>query len=281
MRFGLNLLVYTATFSKDQLDLIPKAAQMGYDGVEIPFNDLSVLDAAATRAALQKAGMGATTCAVMLPGTSPIGQEASERKAGVDRLKRMIDISAEMGCEAVGGPLYAPVGELPGRARTDEEWQWAVEGLGAAAEHARKAGLFLAIEPLNRFETYFLNTVDDAVALVKQVGNPSLTVQFDTFHANIEEKDPAAAIRAAGPYLGHFHTCENDRGTPGTGHVPWKQVFDALREVNYDGWLTLESFATGILDLCAAACIWRPIYDSADEMCTKGLAFLRAMANLP
>ena len=277
-RFGLNLLVYTATFSKDQIDLVQKVADIGYDGVEIPFNDLNVLDAKATARAREKAGVGLTSCCVLLPGTNVTSTDSAERKIGVERVKRMADITAEMGGDAVAGPLYAPVRELTGRARTADEWKWGVEGLRSAAEHAQKAGVILAIEPLNRFETHFLNTAEDTIKFVKAVDHPSIKVQIDTFHANIEEKDTPAAIRAAGPLLGHFHASESDRGTPGTGQVPWKECFSALSEVDYKGWITIESFATGIVDLCAAACIWRPIYESADDLAVKGLAFLKEMA---
>ena len=278
LKYGLNLLVYTATFSRDQMDLVPKVAEMGYDGVEIPFNDLSVLDAAATRQACEAAGLGLTSCCIMMPGTSPCSPDQAQREAGAERLNRMIDITAEMGGTAVAGPLYSPVGQLTGRARTDDEWNWCVEGLSAAADHAAEAGILLAIEPLNRFETYVINTADDALRLVKQVGSANLKVQLDTFHGNIEEKDTAAAIRATGEWLGHFHASESDRGTPGTGQVRWKEVFAALKDVDYGGWVTIESFATGIVDLCAAACIWRPIYESADDLARQGLAFLKETA---
>jgi D-psicose/D-tagatose/L-ribulose 3-epimerase len=277
VRYGLNLLVYTATFSRDRLDLIRKVADMGYDGVEIPFNDLGVLDAKATRKACQQAGVGLTSCCVLLPGTNLCSEKEDERKAGIERLRRMVDITAEMGGDTVAGPLYAPVRHLTGRGRTDDEWKWCVEGLGAAAAHAGKADILLTIEPLNRFETYVVNTAADAVKLVKEVGSDSLKVQIDTFHANIEEKDTAAAIRATGQWLGHFHASESDRGTPGTGQVRWREAFAALKEVGYNRWVTIESFATGIVDLCAAACIWRPIYDSADGLATDGLAFLKKM----
>jgi len=276
-RFGLNLLLYTAAFTKDKVDLIQKVADFGYDGVEIPFNDLSLLDAKATAQAREKAKVGLTACSVLLPGMNLCSDKADERKAGVEQLKKMVDITAEMGGDTVAGPLYSPVGLLTRKARTEEEWKWCREGLRAAADHAEKAKILLAIEPLNRFETYVFNTDADATRMAKEVGSPYLKIQIDTFHANIEERDTAAAIRATGDMLGHFHASESYRGTPGTGQVKWKEVFAALKDLNYSRWITIESFATGILDLCAAACIWRPIYDSADGLARDGLKFLKEM----
>ncbi|MFW6161218.1 MAG: sugar phosphate isomerase/epimerase family protein [Planctomycetota bacterium] len=278
VKYGLNLLVYTPTFDKSQVDLVKKVADFGYDGVEVPFNDLSVLDAQATRQALEAAGMGMTACCVMTKTENITGAEPAVRQAGIARLKRMIDITAEMGGDAVAGPLYAPVRYLPGRSRTEDEWKWCVEGLRAAAEHAETAKIDLAIEPLNRFETYVIMTVDDGTKMVEAVGHPRLKVQVDTFHANIEEKDTAAAIRACGDRVGHFHASECDRGVPGTGNVRWGEAFAALKAVDYDRWVTIESFAQGIVDLCEAACIWRPIYESADQLARDGLAFLKKTA---
>ena len=278
VRYGLNLLVYTPTFSAEKVDLIKKVADMGYDGVEVPFNDLSVLNAYATRKACEAAGVGLTSCCVMMPGTNLCSTKPEERKAGVERIKKMVDITAEMGGDTVAGPIYTPVGQLTGKARTADEWKWCRDGFRAASEHAEKAKIDLAIEPLNRFETYVLNTVGDATKLCQEVNHPRLKVQADTFHGNIEEKDTAAAIRACGPFLGHFHASESDRGVPGTGQVRWGEVFAALHDIGYDRWVTIESFATGIVDLCAAACIWRPIYDDPDKLATDGLAFLKACA---
>jgi len=279
VRYGLNLLVYTAAFTKDKIDLIPKVADMGFDGVEIPYNDLSLLDTAATKAALQKAKMGMTACCVMMPGTNPCSPDADERKKGIARLKQMVDLTAEMGGEAIAGPLYSPCGHLTGKGPTEEELKWCAEALAAGAANGEKAGIPLAIEPLNRFETYVINTADQALDMVKRVGSDYLTVQVDTFHANIEEKDTGEAIRKVGKkHLGHFHASESDRGTPGTGQVAWDASFAALRDLGYDKWVTIESFAIGILDLCAAASIWRPIYESADGLATQGLAFLKQQA---
>ena len=278
VRYGLNMLVYTAAFSRDDAALIDKAAAMGFDGVEILFGDLSGLDAGSIRTALERSGMGMTACCVMPEDCNPCSDDAGVRAAAVQRLKQVVDLTAEMGGDAAAGPLYSPVGYLTGRARTDDEWGRCADVLAAGAEYAGKAGIPLAIEPLNRFETYMINTIADAVRMCKEVGSDHLKVQVDTFHANIEEKDTAAAIRAAAGYVGHFHASESDRGVPGTGQVRWQEAFAALEDIDYSGWVTIESFATGIVDLCAAASIWRPIYESADGLAQDGLAFLKATA---
>ncbi len=275
MRFGLNLLLYTAEFSAKQLDLIPKAAAMGFDGVEIPFMDLDSIDVAATRKALEKAGLGSTACTILPRGKNLASADAGERRGAEEHLKRCVDITAAIGGDTVAGPLYSPVGFFTGRARTSEEWSRAVDGFKKVADYAARANVTLAIEPLNRFETYFINTAKDALALVKEVSNPALKVHFDTFHANIEEKDSPAAVRLLGEHMGHFHVSESDRGVPGTGQVRWKEVFKAVKEVKYARWVTIESFAIGILDLCAAASIWREIYPSADGLAKDGLKFVK------
>ena len=275
LRYGLNALVYTASFSGRETDLVPRIADLGYDGIEVLFGNLDGIDAKAARAAVQRARLGMTACCVMTEDANPCSPDAAVRAAAGARLRRMIDLTAEIGGEAIAGPLYAPVRCLTGRARTDDEWGRCRDVLGAAAAHAERAGVGMAIEPLNRFETHVINTVADAVRLCREVGSPALGVQVDTFHAHIEEKDTGAAIRAAGPYVRHFHASENDRGVPGTGQVDWDGAFAALRDIGYDRWITIESFATGIVDLCAAACIWRPIYESADALAREGLAFLK------
>ncbi len=275
IRFGLNALVYTASFSGRETELLNKVAALGYDGIEVLFGDLDSLEAQTARAALKDARLGLTACCVMTENANPCSAEAAVRAAALARLKRMIDLTTEMGGDAIAGPLYAPVRWLTGRARTDDEWGRCRDVLGTAAAYAERAGLFMAIEPLNRFETHVINTAADAARLCREIGSRAFGIQLDTFHANIEEKDTGAAIRTAGPYLKHFHASESDRGVPGTGQVDWDGAFAALRDVRYSGWITIESFATGIVDLCAAACIWRPIYDSADALAREGLAFLK------
>jgi D-psicose/D-tagatose/L-ribulose 3-epimerase len=153
-----------------------------------------------------------------------------------------------------------------------------VEGLAKAARHAQDLGVIICIEPLNRFETYFLNTQQDAAKLVEEIGASNVRVHFDTFHANIEEQNPAVSLRALAKLLGHVHISENDRGIPGTGHVDWRGILSVLQQLGYDGWVTIESFAQPEPDLAAAAAIWRDLAPSGDELAKRGIQFIKGLA---
>jgi D-psicose/D-tagatose/L-ribulose 3-epimerase len=278
MRIGVDLMLWTGCFTRKDIKLIDKVGRMGFDGVEFPVFDPDAVDVPATRRALADNGLGATACTVIVKG-SLISSSARDRKQAVDHLLHALDVCKEMGVECVAGPLYSPVGLLVGRGRNEQEWKHAVKGLRRVANDAEILDIRVGIEPLNRFETYFLNIVDDALRLCKEVGSPNMGVHYDTFHANIEEKDPVAALRKIGrKWLAHVHTCENDRGIPGTGHVPWDETFKALRDMKYDGWLTIESFVPAIKEIARAASIWRPLARSGDELAQKGLKFLRDAA---
>jgi D-psicose/D-tagatose/L-ribulose 3-epimerase len=192
-----------------------------------------------------------------------------------------VETAAECGSHIVAGPLYAPVGYLPGRRRTQDEWKFAVEVFQELTPVLEKNGVTLAIEPLNRYETYFLNTATDAAKLCEEIGHPNVGILFDTYHANIEEKTIRDAIANAGRYLRHFHSCENDRGVPGTGHIDWKGVFEALHKLNYDGWLTIEGFGFSLGALSAAASIWRDLAPTPDAIAFEGVRFLRKASARP
>jgi D-psicose/D-tagatose/L-ribulose 3-epimerase len=226
-------------------------------------------------AKLDDLGLGRTAVTIVSPEANPIAESPAVRRAGVDHLKACVDSCVALGAELLIGPLYSPCGLLVGRGRTEQEWGWGVEGLREAAEYAETAGVTLAVEPLNRFETYFLNGCADAVRLVDEVGHPRLRLMFDTFHANIEEKDPVGAIKRAGHRLAHFHVSENDRSTPGEGHIPWPQVFSALQEIGYDHWLTVEAFGRALPEVAAATCIWRDMLPSEEYLARKAVRFIR------
>ncbi|MDX1982777.1 MAG: sugar phosphate isomerase/epimerase family protein [Bryobacteraceae bacterium] len=275
MPFGVNLLIWTAHFTRDHFHLLPKLKAAGFDGVEIPLFDLKGYPAKQVRRALESEGLRSTICTIMPKGTNVFDEDAAVRWKGLQYLKDAAKVSAEIGAEAMAGPLYSPVGWLPGRRRTDEEWKRAIETYQKLGPTLDRYNMTVGIEPLNRFETFFLNLAADGAALCEAVNHPRIGLLIDTFHSNIEEKKVDGAYRAAGRHLKHVHTCENDRGIPGSGHVEWKAVFKALRDLNYNGWLTIESFGFNMPEIAAAAAIWRDLADTPDAIATQGLKFLK------
>jgi D-psicose/D-tagatose/L-ribulose 3-epimerase len=276
MKFGVNTFIWSATFDPSHFDLLPMIKEAGFDGVEVPLLRPEEFRAAEIRKACQANGLECNACTVLVDGLSLISDDADMRRRARQQLENIAKAAAEGGVGIVCGPLYSPVGYLPGRRRTGDEWKWAVEGFQFLGDTLTACNVTFAIEPLNRFETFFLNTAEDAARLVKEIGHPKIGILFDTFHANIEEKNIADGYRTVGPYLKHVHTCENDRGIPGSGHVEWKEVFQALRELKYDGWLTIESFGFGLKELSAAASIWRDIERTPESVAFEGVKFLKA-----
>jgi D-psicose/D-tagatose/L-ribulose 3-epimerase len=183
--------------------------------------------------------------------------------------------AADMGASQVAGPLYTPVGYFTGTRRTRDEWNRVVDCWHELRADVKQTGVRVAIEPLNRFETYFLNIASDAAALCEAIGDPNVGILLDTFHCNIEEKSIGPALKAAGRHLMHIHSCENDRGIPGTGNVNWKEFFHTLAEIGYDGWLTIESFGFSLGAISAAAAIWRDLAPTPESIAVEGIAFLR------
>ncbi len=275
MKFGVNTMIWSGAYDRQIQGLLPQIKQGGFDGIEFPLFRLEGFNPSAVRSELEDAGLECTVVSIFLPPLSFISEDPGARMKSRQHLKDLISTAAEAGASILAGPLYSPVGYLPGRRRTSDEWKWAVEGYQTLGETLAINHIKLAVEPLNRFETYFLNTAAEAVRLCDEVGDPNIGILFDTFHANIEEKDIAAAIRLLGKRLVHFHSCENDRGIPGSGHVEWASVFQALRDVKYDGWLTIESFGFSIPDISAAAAIWRDIEKTPDSIAFEGVKFLK------
>jgi D-psicose/D-tagatose/L-ribulose 3-epimerase len=278
MKFGVNTFIWSATYDDSVRALLPLIKERGFDGVEVPLFRTPGFPAAAIRRDTEANGLECTICSVLVQGLSLISEDADVRRKTVSHLRDAIKSIADAGARMIAGPLYSPVGYLPGRRRTADEWNWAVEGYRSLISTLEENQVTLAIEPLNRFETFFLNTAADAAALCDDVGHPNIGVLFDTFHANIEEKDIAAGYLTVGKHLRHVHTCENDRGTPGSGHVDWDGVFQALRELRYDGWLTIESFGFALGELSAAASIWRDIERTPESIAFDGVQFLRRNA---
>jgi D-psicose/D-tagatose/L-ribulose 3-epimerase len=276
LKFGINTFLWASAFGAEQFELLPSIREHGFDGVELPLLRPREFKSAAIRRALTENALGCTTCSVVPIGFSLISDEAAVRRKTISYVAECITCTAEVGGTLLVGPLYSPVGYLPGRRRNADEWKRAVEGYQELGPVLQEHGVHVAIEPLNRFETYFLNTTADAVQLCTEIAHPNVGILWDTFHANIEEKNIAEALRLTGRFLKHVHTCENDRGTPGSGHVDWKGVFAALRDLRYDGWLTIESFGFALGDVAAAASIWRDLAPTPEEIAWKGVEFLKA-----
>ncbi|HEV2690731.1 MAG TPA: sugar phosphate isomerase/epimerase family protein [Bryobacteraceae bacterium] len=275
MKFGVNTFIWSAGIDRDLLDLFPSIQQHGFDGVELPLIRPEQLPLADIRRSLEENHLDCTFCSVLPEGLSAISGDVAVRHKTLAHLQNCVRVAAEAGARIIAGPLYSPVGYLPGRRRTEDEWKWAVECYQALGVTLLSYGMTIAIEPLNRFETYFLNTAADAVKLAAEIAHPNVGVLFDTFHANIEEKDVADALRSVARYLKHVHSCENDRGIPGSGHTDWPGVFRALKDLQYDGWITIESFGFSLGDLSAAASIWRDLAPSADAIAFDGVKFLK------
>ena len=275
MKYGVNTFIWTGSFEKSHIPILAEIKAHGFDGAELPLFDAKSFPAADLRRGLEQNGLECTICSVLAGGTNMISDDAAVRARTRTHMADLIKAAAEIGARTMAGPLYSPVGYLPGRRRTADEWKWAVDCYQSLGPVLQEQGVTIAIEPLNRFETYFLNTAADAVKLCDQINHPNVGILFDTFHANIEEKDIGQAYRTVGKHLKHVHTCENDRGIPGSGHVEWPAVFAALRDIKYDGWLTIESFGFAIGEISAAAAIWRDLASSPDAIAWEGVKFLK------
>jgi D-psicose/D-tagatose/L-ribulose 3-epimerase len=275
MKIGVNTLLWTAHFDREHMDLLPRVKEHGFDAIEIARFNWDRFPAAEVRREAARLGLDVIGCTAM-PGLSLIHDEPAERAKAIEYVKGAARATADMGGRLLVGPVFSPVGWLPGRRRTEEEWKRQIDSLRDIGRTLEELGVDLAVEPLNRFETFFLNTNADAARMCDEAGQKRIGILHDTFHANIEEKSQATAVAAAAKHLKHVHTCENDRGIPGSGHVEWDAVFSALGRANYDGYLVIESFGFAIKEIAAAACIWRDLAPSPDAIAWDGIKFLRA-----
>jgi D-psicose/D-tagatose/L-ribulose 3-epimerase len=277
MRLAVNTLLWAVEFSPADIPLLPRLKSRGFEGVEVPVFQPAAFKAKEIRKAFEDNGLEFITCSIVPNGASLVSGDAAATARGRQHLRDVIKLAADMNSRIIAGPLYSPVGYKPGPRRTVDEWKRCVESYQMVAHDLEANDVTVAIEPLNRFETYFLNTSADAARLCDEINVPRVGVSYDTFHSNIEDKDLAGAIRGLGRRIKFVQTSENDRGTPGNGHVPWRDVIAALREVGYDGWLTIESFAPNLGDFSSAVCIWRDIEPSTDGIAFDGITFLKGL----
>jgi D-psicose/D-tagatose/L-ribulose 3-epimerase len=278
MKLGISTWVWTSPATTAVLErLIPHIARIGYDVVELPVETEGQFDVERVRELARESGVALSVCAVIGSGRDLLLPE--EAPNGVAYLEWCIEVAAQLGSPAVAGPFYSAVGRC-WRASAEEreaDLNRLVPTLRALGDFAAARGVKLGIETLNRFETSFLNTTEQALELIRRVDHPSVGLALDVFHLGIEEKSLGDALRAAGPHLVHLQVAENDRGTPGTGHLPWTEVAAALREIDYTGRVVIETFSDRVEAIARAAAIWRPLAPDSDTLAREGLAFLRSL----
>jgi len=277
MKYCMNLLLWTGSLSEDDLPTIQQLKEMGYDGVELPMFDAGDAgEYAKLGKQLDDLELGRTAVTILSAETNPISPEAAVREKGIEAVNAVLDSCAAVGVETLVGPFHSALGEFSGNFPTADEWKWGVESMRKMSEHAGSVGVKLAVEPLNRFETYLLNTQADAAKFAREVDHPNCGMLYDTFHANIEEKCIAGAIEACADKIYHVHISENDRSTPGQGAVDWKTNFDTLHKVGYDGWLAVEAFGSRLPEIAAATKIWRRMFETEMQLAKDGLDFMKA-----
>ena len=280
MQFGVSTWLWASPLTTEEFArLAPRVADMGFDLIEVPIEGTGDLDYARAAKIARDLGLSVSVCAAMGPDRDLIHPDASVRANGIAYVRHCIEAAHALGATNVLGPLYSAVGRT-WKATSEErkrDLDLLVTQLSQLATHAADHGVVLCVEPLNRFETSFINLAEQVIEVVDRVDNPACAMMLDTFHMNIEETSLGDAIRAGGARLKHLHACENDRGTPGSGHVPWQDVADGSRAIGYDGPVVIESFTSKVETIARAAAIWRPLAKSQDQLASDGLRYLRAL----
>jgi D-psicose/D-tagatose/L-ribulose 3-epimerase len=278
MRLGINLFLWADHMHEGLMPVLESLKRIGYDGVELPIFDLDEADWQRWRRRLDDLGLERTANTVIAPEHNPLSPEPAVREAAYRHMQSVIDCCVAVGSPLLCGPHQVALGVFTGSGPTEAEWHRSVEHLRRVAQYAAEAGVTLAEEVVNRFELYHVNTLDEGIRLVDEVDHPNCRLHLDTFHAHIEEKNPAEAVRRADGRIAHVHISENDRGVPGTGSVAWNSTFDALRDIGYDGWLTVEAFGNSLPNLVAATKIWRRLFESEEQLAREAYSFLREVA---
>lgn len=275
-KIGFNVLVWSAVISDELMPVADRLKNIGYDGVECFLGDPNETPYKRFGDHVQKLGME-TTCVFVLGKEENIISPTKEvRTRGLERIKWAIDRAHDMHAKIIAGPFHSAHAVFAQHAPQDQEYGWSAEVLHAAGQYAAQADVVLAIEAVNRFECYLCNTMEQLASLVDRVAHPNVRAMYDTHHANIEEKKNTQAINTISPVLAHVHISENDRGTPGDGHVHWDETFSALAKNKYEGWLTIEAFSRNDPDFANAINVWRE-YSKPWDIAENGYKFIRQM----
>ena len=279
-KMGVDSFIWAEVFEEKDLWILKKAKELGFDTVDLAIAYPDKFPLEAVKKEKEKVGIEVVTTTTLQKDGNIISPDPDVRKNGVRILKKLIDINNTLGSKIFGGVNYAAWGYLTKKPRTKDEWEWSVNAMTEVAKYAKETGeCTICFEPVNRFESHFLNIAKDAVQYCKDIGTGNEKVHLDCFHMNIEEFNFADAIRECGKeYLGYFHTCENNRGIPGTGHVPWKEIFTTCKEVGFFGPFVIESFDPSFEELAGGCALWRWYAPTGEALAIEGLANLRKIA---
>lgn len=276
MQLGINLLCAAGRIDHSHYSLFDLAKEHGYDGVEIPILGGSPLEYDKLGTALSERGLGRTCTAITPdPNADPTHSDPDIRARGIAHHNWIIECADALSADVIGGPFHAPIGHFTGTGPTTDEWKRGADAHHNMADRAANSGIKLALEPLNRFETHYLNTAAQAAQYCDLVDHPNFTIMYDTFHSHIEEKDQAKAIQTLAGHIGVLHVSENDRGIPGTGQIDFDTIFASVKAADFDGWVVVEAFGAGLPDLAAATRIWRPMFDTHTELFAQSAKFVR------
>jgi D-psicose/D-tagatose/L-ribulose 3-epimerase len=279
-KYGVHTFIWTEYFTEKDLPLIEKAKSLGFEVVDIGILNPAALENFPTKGVKERAAEAGIEVVILSPMSNDanlIDPDPAIRKNAVDFLKKLVDVSVEVDSKIVAGEICEAVGYLSGEPRTTDEWNWSVEGMREVGLYAKDTSdVDLAVEVVNRFETHFLNTAADAVKYCKDVGTGNIKVHLDSYHMIREETSFREAVEECGKeYLGYVHVCENNRGVPGTGLVPWEEFFRALKDIDYQGALTIEAFDPNFKELNKATATWRYYTNTGEELALQGLKNLK------
>lgn len=280
MRFGINTFVWVSPCTTTAvMELAPEVKRLGFDILELACENPELIDVKQVKAELESNSLQPIVCGAFGLDRNLCSTDPDLVENAKVYIRWLIDAAAELGSPVVAGPMYSAVGKehIDDATARKAEWDLAVSGVCEMAQYAKSKDVRLALEMLNRFETDMLNVVSQGLEFIKQTGMDNVGLHLDTFHMHLEEKNSGEAIRLANKKIYHFHACENDRGVPGTGQVHWDEVAQALKDVNYDGPVVIESFTSQVKEIARAVCIWREIAPSQDAIAVQGLKFLKTL----
>ncbi len=277
LKYAVHAYAWTGSWSNETLDLIDRAKQLDFDMIEIPLMEVELVDPDAIKRRLGEVGLDVCTSTACSESSDITADDEAGRRQGVDYLKECIKVTAGMGATVFTGVTYSALGRKIDTMPDESYWLRAAKGLQEAARYAGDLGVTVGIEPVNRYETFLVNTCDQAFRLREMIDEPNVAVHLDAYHMNIEESDFYEPTKKAAPHLCHYHLSESHRGTPGTGVVDWEGIYRALAEAGYEGPVGLESFVEVSPAMAGATCIWRRLAESSDQLLSDGLRYLKGL----